>query len=157
MKSLEEQRLLVCDNFGSYNFFKFLDFARQYNIRVVSLRLHTSHFMQPLDVVIFQVQKHQHKEAVNQYVSLSYIQFNVSNFIAILSSIYKKTFTYTIVQHGFQKTSLQLINAQKTIAFMRLKYSVGAKGIEAMKKEAITRDIVSKKAMQLLNQVNIHM
>lgn len=48
-----EYRLLICDNYGSHCFREFIQFVEDYRIILFGLRPHFSHFMQPLDVVVF--------------------------------------------------------------------------------------------------------
>lgn len=52
-ENLLEYRLLMCDNYGSYCFRKSIEFAEEHRIIICGLKPHSSHFMQPLNVVVF--------------------------------------------------------------------------------------------------------
>lgn len=57
-------RLLLLDGFGSHCTKEFIDFCDTHHIVPFCLPPHTSHLLQPLDVVVFQPYKHYHSEAV---------------------------------------------------------------------------------------------
>ena len=58
--------LLLLDGFGSHCITQFLDYSDQYMIIIFCLLPHSSHLLQPLNVVIFQPYKHYHAEAVER-------------------------------------------------------------------------------------------
>ena len=60
----DDWRVLICDNYSTHTFFEFLEFARACKIVVFGMPAHTSHLLQPLDVVMFQPYKHQYRQAV---------------------------------------------------------------------------------------------
>ena len=53
-------RLLLLDSFGSHSTKEFIDFCHAHKIVAFCLLPHTSHLLQPLDVVVFQPYKHYH-------------------------------------------------------------------------------------------------
>ena len=59
-------RLLLLDGFGSHYTKEFLDYCDQHKIIVFCLPPHSSHLLQPLDVVVFQRYKHYDAEAVEK-------------------------------------------------------------------------------------------
>ncbi|ERF69424.1 hypothetical protein EPUS_09427 [Endocarpon pusillum Z07020] len=59
-------RILVCDEYKSHFTREILEYCEQQNIHIFALPPHTSHLLQPLDVVLFQPYKHFHARAVDQ-------------------------------------------------------------------------------------------
>lgn len=92
--------LLVCDNYGSHCFKEFIQFAEDHRIILFGLRPHSSHFMQPLDVVVFQPYKHYHRQAVIQATREGCEQFTIAEFMASIHSIRQQTFTSKNIQSG---------------------------------------------------------
>ena len=55
---IEAHRILLCDGYKSHFTREILEFCEFNNIHVFALPPHTSHILQPLDVVLFQPYKH---------------------------------------------------------------------------------------------------
>jgi hypothetical protein len=91
-----EYRLLVCDNYSSHVFLEFLEFAQEHQIIVIGLPSHTSHFLQPLDVVLFQPYKHYHKEAVLQATQTGCTNFTIMEFLAKILAFGRRRLRSTI-------------------------------------------------------------
>jgi len=58
--------LLLLDGFGLHCTKEFLDYCDQHKIIVFCLSPHSSHLLQPLDVVVFQPPKYYHVQAVEK-------------------------------------------------------------------------------------------
>ena len=54
---------------------------------LLQLSAHSTHFLQPLDVVIFQQWKHWHTEAIDLHIRKGIGEFNRQTFLANLESI----------------------------------------------------------------------
>lgn len=119
-----EYRLLVCDNYGSHCFREFIEYANNHRIILFGLRPHTSHFTQPLDVVVFQPYKHYHRQAVIQASREGCEQFTVTEFMAAIGSIRTQTFTSKTIQSGWRKTGLDPVNVERSLNFLRHEYNV---------------------------------
>ncbi len=59
-----EYRLLLLDGFGSHCTLEFVQFCEDHKILPFCLPPHTTHFLQPLDVVLFSAYKQAHRNAV---------------------------------------------------------------------------------------------
>jgi hypothetical protein len=57
-------RMLLMDGHGSHLIIEFFDFCEERNILFFCLTPLSSHFLQPLDVMLFQPFKHYHHQAV---------------------------------------------------------------------------------------------
>lgn len=122
-KDPDEQRVLLYDNYGSYTFKEFIVFVTKHKIKVQGLQPHTSHFIQPLDVILFQQYKYYYRRAVIEAIYYGISEFRVIEFISVLDSIRKKSLTIHSIRQGFKKSSIQPINRYVPIAFIRKNYS----------------------------------
>jgi hypothetical protein len=67
---------------------------------------HTTHHLQPLDVVVFQPYKHYYAEAIDEATRLGCSNFNETEFLTSISSIRAKTFKKSTILSAFEKTGL---------------------------------------------------
>ena len=81
--------MLLLDGRGSHCTYEFLNYCESetVNIIVYCLPSHTTHFLQPLDVVIFQPYKHWHAEAIDEATRTGCEDFNKLEFLKALGSI----------------------------------------------------------------------
>nr|POF13587.1 hypothetical protein CFP56_02610 [Quercus suber] len=117
-------RLLICDNYGSHCFFEFLRYAKEHDIVVFGLPPHTSHFLQLLDVVLFQPYKHYHRRAVNKATRTGCQNFNLVEFFSAIESIRRNTFAPHNIRAAFRKTGIWPANSRRSISFLREEYAV---------------------------------
>ena len=61
-------QLLLLDGYDSHLTYTALKFCEMQNIVVVLLPPHTTHFLQPLDVAVFQQWKHKHAQTIDKSV-----------------------------------------------------------------------------------------
>jgi hypothetical protein len=120
----DEYRLLIMDNYSSHCFREFIEYANEHKVVLFSLPPHTSHFLQPLDVVLFQPYKHYHRKAVNQATRTGAQEFGVTEFMASIGSIRASTFTSHNVRQAWKKSGLWPYNVEAVITFLRVNYSV---------------------------------
>ena len=85
-------QLLLLDGFGSHCTKQFLDFCDQYKIIIFCLPPHSSHLLQPLDVVVFQSYKHYHAEAVERATCTGCGNFDKCEFLDTIDTIRQQTF-----------------------------------------------------------------
>ena len=78
----------------------------RWNIIPFRLPSHTTHLLQPLDVVVFQPFKHYHAEAVEQATQSGCSDFNKVEFLHALHSIREQTFNKNIILSAFRETGL---------------------------------------------------
>ena len=99
-------RLLLLDGFGSHCTKQFIDYCDNHKIVVFCLPLHSSHHLQPLDVVVFQPYKHYHAEAVEAATRMGCSDFNKIEFLDQIDSIRQQTFKPSTIQSAFRATGL---------------------------------------------------
>jgi DDE superfamily endonuclease len=99
-------RLLIFDGYGGHCTFQFIQYCDQHRIIPFCLPPHTSHLLQPLDVVVFQPYKHHHAKAVNYAIRTGCTDFNRLEFLAALPAIRKETFKPATIISAFKKTGL---------------------------------------------------
>ena len=68
--------MLILDGYDSHFIYQFLRYCELNKIIPLQLPAHTTHFLQPLDVVIFQQWKHWHAEAIDQHIQHGVGEFN---------------------------------------------------------------------------------
>ncbi|KAE8233773.1 hypothetical protein CF326_g1192 [Tilletia indica] len=101
-----QKRLLIFDGHGSHCTRQFIQICTENDIIPFTLPPHSSHFLQPLDVSVFQPYKHWHKEAVDQATRTGCGNFGKTEFLAALNSIRIKTFKTGTIQSGFRRTGI---------------------------------------------------
>lgn len=106
MKQVGRKGLLLMDNHISHQTFEFLKYAREKGILLYYLPPHATHFLQPLDVVIFQPYKHWHAEAVDAATRTGCYNITKVDFLASLQSIRRQIFEKNTVRSAFRKTRI---------------------------------------------------
>ena len=81
---VEAHRILFCDGYLSHFTQEVLEFCEFNNIHPFALPPHTSHILQPLDVVLFQPYKHWHAQAVDQATRKGCNKFDKLEFLAAI-------------------------------------------------------------------------
>ncbi len=79
--------LLLLDGYGSHFTYKFLTHCEDANIIPFCLPPHTTHFLQPLNITVFQPYKYWHAEAVDEATRTRCTNFNKIKFLHALNSI----------------------------------------------------------------------
>ena len=69
-------RMLVMDGYDSHLTYQFLRYCELNKIIVLQLPSHSTHFLQPLNVAIFQQWKHWHAEAIDRHIRHGAGKFN---------------------------------------------------------------------------------
>jgi hypothetical protein len=72
---------------------------------------HTSHILQPLNVVLFQLFKHFHDKAVDYATRTGCGDFTKLEFLAAIDSIRQQTFKKSSILSSFQECSLVSFNS----------------------------------------------
>jgi hypothetical protein len=105
----------------------FLGYCERHRILPFFLIPHTTHPVQPLDVVLFQPYNHYHGEAVDEATRLGCSNFNKVEFLASLSAIRQKTFVKKSILSSFRKKGLILFDPPIVLNKMREKKWAGEK------------------------------
>ena len=86
---------------------------------VFCLAPHSSHLLQPLDVVVFQPFKHYHAEAVEAATRMGCGDFDKVEFLDKIDSIRQQTFKVSTIQSAFRATGLIPFNPSIVISKLR--------------------------------------
>ncbi len=113
--------MLLLDNHGSHLTYEFIKFADEHGIVLFTLPPHTTHFLQPLDGLPFQVYKHYHGQAVTEAARNGYDTFERREFLEKLPSIRQKTFTGKTIQSSFKSCGLYPFNPSSIIDLLKKK------------------------------------
>ena len=113
--------MLLLDNHGSHLTYEFIKFADEHGIVLFTLPPHTTHFLQPLDGLPFQVYKHYHGQAVTEAARDGYDTFERQEFLEKLPSIQQKTFTGKSIQSSFKSCGLYPFNPSFIIDLLKKK------------------------------------
>ena len=112
-------RLLLLDGFGSHCTKEFLDLCDLHKIIVFCLPAHSSHLLQPLDVVVFQPYKHYHAEAVEAATRTGCGDFDKAEFLDMIDTIRQQTFKSSTIESAFHATGLIPYNPDIVISKLR--------------------------------------
>jgi len=99
-------QLLLLNRHRSHCIREFITFCDEKQIVPFCLPSHTTHLLQPLDVVVFQPLKHFHAEAVPQATRTGCSDFNKVEFLFALTSIRLQAFKQTTILSAFRKMGL---------------------------------------------------
>ena len=96
-------RLLILDGYDSHLTVQFVRYCEMQDIIILQLPPHTSHFLQPLDVVIFQQWKHWHAEAIDYSIRRGVGEFDKQTFLSNIEAIRQATFKEGSIKSAFRK------------------------------------------------------
>lgn len=96
-------RLLIMDGYESHLSLQFVRFCELEKVILLRLPAHSTHFLQPLDVVIFQQWKHWHAEAIDRAVRQGVGEFDRQTFLASIESIREATLKEGNIKSAFRK------------------------------------------------------
>ena len=113
-------RLLLLNGYGSHLIKEFVEYYEEKNIYLLAIPPHISHFLQPLNIVLFQPFKHHHRLAVKIVVRINCINFNTVKFLYALHQIYTAIFKSSSILSGWAKTGLIPYNPK--VVLTRLQY-----------------------------------
>jgi len=99
-------RILLCDGYSSHITREILEFCEKKLIHMFCLPPHTSHILQPLDVVLFQPYKHYHAKAIDYASRTGCGDFNKLEFLAAIGSIRQQTFKKHSILSSFRECGL---------------------------------------------------
>lgn len=99
-------RLLLMDGYGSHCTKEFIEFCDKAKIIPFNLPSHTTHIIQPLDVVVFQPYKHYHAEAIDASIRAGVGQYNKLEFLADFERFRARALTTSTIRSAFKKTGL---------------------------------------------------
>jgi DDE superfamily endonuclease len=112
---MQGQFCLLLDGFVSYIKYDFVEFAQNNRIILFSFLPHTTHLLQPLDVVCFQPFKHYHSEAIDVAVRTGDTDFSKIEFLAAFEGFHKQTFKQSTILSAFRKTGILPYNPKAVL------------------------------------------
>jgi hypothetical protein len=101
-----EWKLLLMDNHRSHETGEFIQLANLNHILPFPLIAHTSHYMQPLDVGIFQPYKHWQDTKLNEAIALLDVEYHLKSFLRDLTWIREQTFKRETIKNAFRKSGM---------------------------------------------------
>ena len=97
-KARGANRLLLLDGYGSHHTREFIRFCDNNGIIPFGLPPHTTHYLQPLDVVVFQPLKHYHAKALDIVVREGCTNITKLEFLDFIQEVRRQAFkTETIL------------------------------------------------------------
>ena len=112
-------RLLLLDGYGSHCTYEFVQFCDEHKIIPFCLPAHTTHLLQPLDVVLFQPFKHWHAEVVDMATRTGCTDFNKMEFLSAIASIRQQTFKPASIASSFCEIGLFPFNPEVVLRKLR--------------------------------------
>jgi hypothetical protein len=100
------KRLLLLDGYRSHHTIEFIQYCDDNNIIPFGFPPHTTHILQPLDVVVFQPYKHYHTKALDVAVRDGCTRFNKVEFLSAIGEIRRQTFKESTIKSAFRKTGI---------------------------------------------------
>jgi hypothetical protein len=116
--------LLLLDGHGLHLTMELAQYCKERNIYLLALPAHTSHFLQPLNVVLFQPYKHYHRHTVEMAVRTGCTNFNTIKFLHALHHIWVATFKPTSIKSAWEKTGLIPYNPELVLTKLRRQTAV---------------------------------
>jgi hypothetical protein len=117
-------RLLLMDGYDSHHTYEFIKYAEDQKSKLYSLLLHTTHFLQPLDVGWFQPLKWYHGQVLDLVARTGASEFNKTEFFTALHTIRSQVFKRRTILGGYQKTGIQPFNAEIVLTKLRAQEEV---------------------------------
>jgi hypothetical protein len=101
-----QKRLLLMDNHGSHLTHEFFRIAKQARIILFPLPPSTTHKLQPLDVGVFQIYKHNHQKHLRWKIQGGAIDYVKSDFLSGLRRMREQTMVPRIIRSAWAKCGL---------------------------------------------------
>ena len=112
-------RLLLLNGYSSHLIIEFAEYYKQRNIYLFAIPAYISHFLQPLNIILFQPFKHQHRQAIKMAVRIGCINFNIIKFLHTLYRMRIAIFKQLSITSGWEKTGLILYNPKLILTKLR--------------------------------------
>jgi hypothetical protein len=98
--------LLLMDGYGSHYTQEFIQYCDDNGIIPFGFPPHSTHLLQPLDIVVFQPLKHYHTEALDLIVRDSCANITKIEFLSVIQEVRRKTFKEETILSAFKKSGL---------------------------------------------------
>jgi len=108
-------RLLIMDGHTSHTNIDFVEFCWNHKIIPICLPPHSTHFLQPLDLVIFSVLKRLYSAKVDEYAARGITGINRGYFLRILGEIRPYIYTPELINSAFEAAGLLPFNPSRVL------------------------------------------
>ena len=98
------------DRHNFYINIKFIEFCWKYKIVSIYFLFYLTHFLQPLDLIIFLVVKRLYLAKVNEYAARGVTGINKNYFLQILGEIRPKVYMPKLINSAFKAVGLLPFN-----------------------------------------------
>lgn len=105
-----EYCLLILDKYGSHCTLKFIKYFDAHHIIPVCLPPHTTHFLQPLNIILFLAYKKTHGNVMHAAMQTCCKNVNKIEFLHALQSNQSAAFRNSSIASAFRKTGIRLCN-----------------------------------------------
>jgi len=113
-------RMLLSDGYFSHLELPFIEFCAEYEIIPFCFPPHLTHLIQPLDVSVFGVFKHQHKISIENNVRHGNLDFSLFDFLEVFQSFHRESFSYHTILSGWRATGLDPKHINSSMVVSRL-------------------------------------
>ena len=112
-------KLLLMDNHHSHETGEFIQLANLNHILPYPLLPHSSHFMQPCNVGLFQPHKHWQDIKLNEAVAQLDVEYHLKSFLRDLSWVREQTFKKETIKSAFRKSGMYPPNPSECIKLLK--------------------------------------
>jgi hypothetical protein len=106
--SAEAYRLLIIDGHESYCLIEFQDYCKENKIIALCMPPHSSHLLQPLDVVPYSLLKRHYGDGISLLARSRIHHIDKETFLPAFKAAFEKTFTPENIRAGFRGARLAL-------------------------------------------------
>ncbi|KJZ70330.1 hypothetical protein HIM_10298 [Hirsutella minnesotensis 3608] len=99
-------RLLVIDGFTGHTSLEFIHYCIKFDIILAIFPPHSTHFLQPLDVSVFQPLKQSQQRVLRRILAQGELKFSRTDFLASFHETFRDGFTAANIISGFEKTGI---------------------------------------------------
>ncbi|KJZ70102.1 hypothetical protein HIM_10505 [Hirsutella minnesotensis 3608] len=114
-QTVGSKRLLLMDGYSSHTTKEFIQYCDDHGIIPFGYPPHSTHLVQPLDVVVFQPYKHYHAKALDLVVRDGVTNITKLEFLSLIQGVRNKTFTKITIQAAFRETGIVPFNPIKVL------------------------------------------
>jgi len=114
----KKPQVLICDGFGTHKTLEILEFCFENNIILCCLPSHTSHKLQPCDVVVFASLKAAYCDQVDQLERGGVNTIGKQHFTSLFSPARERAFTLKNIKAGFAASGLFSFNPDRVLRDM---------------------------------------
>jgi hypothetical protein len=114
----KRRRVLICDGFGTHETLEILEFCFENNILLCRLPSHTSHKLQPCDIVAFAPLKAAYRDQVDRLEQGGVNTIGKEHFTSLYSPARERAFTPKNIKAGFAASGLFPLNPDRVLRSM---------------------------------------